>query len=96
MESRLMGVFFGKITLSGSNQSEYPNVNKRLGKLKTLLKIFLRYLRCGVILTKDNLAKRNWPLHFCWQGNQQCCFCHENETVKHLFLTAVLRGWLGP
>ena len=37
------------------------------------------YLRRGVILTKDNLAKRNW------QGNQQCCFCHENETIQHLF-----------
>jgi len=26
------------------------------------------------------LAKRNW------QGNQQCCFCHENETIQHMFL----------
>ena len=37
------------------------------------------YLRRGVILTKDNLAKQNW------QRNQQCCFCHENETIRHLF-----------
>ena len=59
-----------------------PNLNKRLWKLKAPLKIkiFLWYLRRGVILTKDNLAKRNW------QRNQQCCFCHENETIQHLFL----------
>ena len=37
------------------------------------------YLRRGVILTNDNLAKRNW------QGNQQCYCCHENETIQHLF-----------
>ena len=58
-----------------------PNLNKRIWKLKAPLKIkiFLWYLRRGVILTKDNLAKRNW------QGNQQCCFCHENERIQHLF-----------
>ena len=58
-----------------------PNQNKRILKLKSPLKIkiFLWYLRRGVILTKDNLAKRNW------QGNQQCCFCHENEMIQHLF-----------
>jgi hypothetical protein len=38
------------------------------------------YLRRGVILTKDNLVKCNW------QDNEKCCFCHENETIKHLFL----------
>ena len=36
-------------------------------------------LRRKVILTKDNLAKRNWI------GNQKCCFCEQNETVQHLF-----------
>ena len=56
-------------------------MNKRIWKLKTPLKIknFLWFLKRGVTLTKDNLAKRNW------QGNQQCCFCHENETIQHLF-----------
>jgi hypothetical protein len=33
----------------------------------------------GVILTKDNLMKRNW------QGSEKCCFCHKNETIKHIF-----------
>jgi hypothetical protein len=33
----------------------------------------------GVILTKDNLAKRNW------HGNKKCVFCHYNTTIEHLF-----------
>jgi hypothetical protein len=45
--------------------------------LKT--KVFGWYLRRGVILTKDNLAKRNW------HGNKNCVFCHQDETIKHLF-----------
>ncbi len=42
-------------------------------------KIFLWYLKKGVILTKDNLAKRNW------KGSTKCCFCNHNETIQHLF-----------
>jgi hypothetical protein len=45
--------------------------------LKT--KIFGWYLRRGVILTKDNLVKRNW------HGSTQCVFCHQNEMINHLF-----------
>ena len=37
------------------------------------------YLRRGVILTKDNLAKRNW------HGSKKCVFCHHDKTIKHLF-----------
>jgi hypothetical protein len=49
-------------------KNEVPNLNKRLWKLKAPLKIkvFLLYLRREVILTKDNLAKRNW------HGNKSC------------------------
>jgi hypothetical protein len=36
-------------------------------------------LQRGVILTKDNLAKRSW------QGSKVCCFCHKDETIQHLF-----------
>ncbi|WVZ61813.1 hypothetical protein U9M48_011628 [Paspalum notatum var. saurae] len=36
------------------------------------------YVR-GVLLTKDNLARRNW------NGSQSCCFCHYNESIQHLF-----------
>jgi hypothetical protein len=42
--------------------------------------IFGWYLCKGVILTKDNLAKRNWI------GSRTCVFCHQDETIKHLFL----------
>ena len=75
------GVFSVKSHYLGLINQNTPNLNKRIWKLKAPLKIkiFLWYLRRGVILTKDNLAKRNW------QGNQQCCFCHENETIQHLF-----------
>jgi len=55
--------------------------NKKIWKMKIPLKtkVFAWYLRRGVILTKDNLAKRNW------HGSKQCVFCHKDETIKHLF-----------
>ena len=34
-----------------------------------------------VILTKDNLAKRQW------KGCKQCVFCQSDETVEHLFIS---------
>jgi hypothetical protein len=62
-------------------KEDVPNLNKRLWKIKAPLKIkiFLWYLRRGVILTKDNLAKRNW------KGSKACNFCQDNETIQHLF-----------
>ena len=55
--------------------------NKMIWRLKIPLKtkIFAWYLRRGVILTKDNLIRRNW------HGSSQCVFCHHDETIKHLF-----------
>jgi hypothetical protein len=55
--------------------------NNPLWKLKIPLKIkvFLWYLGRGVILTKDNLARRNW------KGNKLCVFCSNSETIGHLF-----------
>ena len=55
--------------------------NRKFWKMKIPLKtkVFAWYLRRGVILTKDNLAKRNW------QGSKRCVFCHHDETIKHLF-----------
>ena len=38
------------------------------------------YLLKGVVLTKDNLAKRNW------QGSSKCGFCNLDETNQHLFI----------
>ena len=49
-------------------------------KIPTRLKIFLWYLKKGVILTKDNLARRNW------NGDTRCSFYHSPESIQHLFL----------
>jgi hypothetical protein len=43
------------------------------------IKIFLWYLKRGVVLTKDNLSRRNW------RGGKQCVFCAQVETIQHLF-----------
>jgi hypothetical protein len=54
-----------------------------LWKLKIPLKIkkFMWFLNNKVVLTKDNLAKRNW------HGCTKCCFCDLDETVEHLFIS---------
>jgi hypothetical protein len=62
--------------------SEEPiHKNKHTWKMKIPLqiKVFAWYLCRGVILTKDNLVRRNW------KGIPKCCFCHHDETIKHLF-----------
>ena len=43
------------------------------------VKIFMWYLQRGVVLTKDNLVRRNW------KGSKKCSFCTHDETIKHLF-----------
>ena len=57
---------------------------KYLWKLKIPLKIklFIWFLSKKVLLTRDNLAKRNW------NGSTKCCFCDAEETVEHLFLSS--------
>ena len=40
--------------------------------------------RSGVILTKNNLGKRNW------HGSRQCVFCHNDGTIKHLFFNCTI------
>ena len=49
-------------------------INKPLWKLKISLKVkvFILLLHRGVILTKDNLAKRNW------NGSKKCSYCSRN------------------
>jgi hypothetical protein len=50
-------------------------------RIKIPLKVKkLWYLKQGVVLTKDNLAKRKW------KGCSKCSFCDVNETIQHLFL----------
>jgi hypothetical protein len=55
------------------------NMDAWKAKVPPKIKIFLWYLWKGVILTKDNLAKRQW------KGCTCCCFCSEHETIQHLF-----------
>jgi hypothetical protein len=48
-------------------------------KLPLKIKIFLWYLKREVVLTKDNLIRRNW------MGGKQCMFCAQAESIQHLF-----------
>jgi hypothetical protein len=63
-----------------------PFLQKYLWKLKIPLKIknFMWFLHNKVLLTKDNLAKRNW------KGCTKCCFCGAEETIEHLFIACPL------
>jgi hypothetical protein len=85
-----VGIFMGmeKISVDSMyNALIQPDVpidkinNNTLWKLKIPLRaeVFRWYLRKGVIVTKDNLAKRNWF------GSKKCGFCHQGETIRHLF-----------
>lgn len=47
-------------------------------KLPLKIKIFLWYLKKGVMLTKDNLVKRRW------RQSTKCCCCGPEETIQHL------------
>ena len=44
------------------------------------IKKFMWYLKRGVVLTKDNLARRNW------NGNKACYCCSKPATIQHLFV----------
>jgi hypothetical protein len=53
-------------------------------KMPLKIKIFIWYLQKGVVLTKDNLARRRW------KGSLKCCFCNLDETIQHLFFDCQL------
>lgn len=59
-----------------------PFNHKGIWKIRVPLKIkiFLWFLKRRVVLTKDNLARKNW------KGSQKCISCNRNETIQHLFL----------
>jgi hypothetical protein len=61
-------------------------LRKYIWKMKVPLKIkiFMWFLYRRVILTKDNLAKRNW------QGCKKCVFCDKDESIQHLFIDCPL------
>ena len=48
-------------------------------KIPLKIKVWLWLIEHNAILTKDNLAKRNWT------GDMQCCFCNSTESIDHLF-----------
>jgi hypothetical protein len=60
------------------------------GKIPPKIKYFMWLLSNGVILTKDNMKKRNW------NGNPECHFCDSIESNDHLFfqcpIARVVRG----
>ena len=64
-----------------SDQTRY--LRKYIWKMKVPLKIkiFMWFLHRKVILTKDNLTKRNW------NGCKKCCFCDQEETMQHMFIS---------
>ena len=57
-------------------------LQKYLWKLKIPQKIkkIMWFLHRKVLLTKDNLAKRNW------KGTLHCSFCGNDESIDHLFI----------
>ena len=67
------------------NSTVIPS-SKHVWKVKVLLKIkeFMWFVHKQVILTKDNLVKRNWT------GSTRCSFCDRDETIKHLFFDCPL------
>jgi hypothetical protein len=52
-------------------------------KILLKIKIWLWLIWHNAIATKDNLLKRNWS------RSASCQFCHENETISHLFFECV-------
>src|SRR4051812_845930 len=58
-------------------------LKKYLWKIKVPLKIkiFMWFLYKKVILSKDNLVKRNW------QGCAKSCFCDKDEAIQHVFIS---------
>ena len=71
------------------NSSALPS-SKDVWKVKVPLKIkvFMWFVHKQVILTKNNLVKRNWT------GSTRCSFCDRDETIKHLFFDCPLAGVL--
>jgi hypothetical protein len=74
------GTFFVRSMYHHLLNYHAPFRHKFIWKLKIPLKIkiFLWYLQRGIILTKDNLVRKNW------KGSQKCCFYNTNEIIKHL------------
>ena len=77
------GIFSVKSLYADYLNGHTPFLRKYIWKLKVPLKIrnFMWLVNRKVILTKDNLLKRNW------NGCKKCVFCQDDETIEHLFLS---------
>jgi hypothetical protein len=53
-------------------------------KVRLKIKIFMWFLHKKVILTKDNVSKRNW------NGCKKCVFCDHEELINYLFFECPL------
>ena len=53
-------------------------------KVPLKIKIFMWFLSRKVLLTKDNLIKRQWI------GCKKCVFCGSDEMIEHLFISCQL------
>jgi hypothetical protein len=94
--SMQLDTFVWKLTTSGkfTVKSLYldfmndhtPFLRKYIWKLKVPLKIkkIMWFLHQRVLLTKDNLVRRNW------HGSTKCCHCDQDETIQHLFIECPL------
>jgi hypothetical protein len=72
--------FTGKFMYLDYMNEHTKYFEKYIWKMKVPLKIkiFMWFFHRKVILTKDNLMKRNW------QGSTTCCFCDKEESIQHL------------
>jgi hypothetical protein len=77
------GIFSVKSMYADYMNGHTAFLKKYLWKIKVPLKIriFMWFLYKKVILTKDNLARRNW------KGCTKCVFCGLKETIDHLFIS---------
>lgn len=80
------GLFSVKSMYEDLMNDHTPYLRKYLWKLKIPLKIkiFMWFLSNKILLTEDNLAKRQWT------GCTKCVFCGEQEMVEHLFIQCPL------
>jgi hypothetical protein len=80
------GIFTVKSMYLDLLDDDTKYLKKYIWKMKVPLKIkvFMWFLHRKVILTKDNLIKRNW------NGNESCCFCDDKESIQHLFFECPL------
>ena len=76
-QNGLFSVSFMYRALLGAQALPFNTLIWKL-KLPLKIKVFMWYLYKGVILIKDNLARRQW------QGDKKCCLCSLNESIQHL------------